>query len=135
MGLDQYAYRIKMANVKDDLNFKAGTTYDNVTKLDDLGNNMDFAYWRKFYPLDGWMRQLYAAKGGDDKFNCRCVRLEEEDLDKLYSEAQNLDFYEGGYCSSAQEEKEYEYNYLMEFIKRAKEAIDEGDAIYYSNWW
>lgn len=135
MGLDQYAYRVKMANVKDDLSFKTGTTYDVTTKLDDLGNNMDFAYWRKFYPLDDWMRRLYAAKGGNYEFNRDYVRLYEEDLDKLYSEAQNLDFYEGGYCSSAQEEKEYEYDYLMDFILRAKVAINEGDAIYYSNWW
>ncbi len=135
MGLDQYAYRVKMANVRSDINFKAGTTYDNVTKLDDLGNNMDFAYWRKFYPLDNWMQRLYIKRGGKDGFNCNLVRLYEEDLDKLYNEAQHLDFYEGGYCSSAQEEKEYEYSHLMEFIKEAKEAIDEGDAIYYSNWW
>jgi len=135
MGLDQYAYRVKIANVKDDLSFKTGTTYDNITKLDDLGNNMDFDYWRKFYPLDDWMRRLYAAKGGKNGFNCDCVRLEEEDLDKLYNEAQRLDFYEGGYCSSAQEEKDYEYSHLMKFIQKAKEAIDEGDAIYYNNWW
>ncbi len=135
MGLDQYAYRVKMANIKDDLSFKTGTTYDVTTKLDDLGNNMDFAYWHKFYPLDSWMRSLYLARGGKGSFNYDCVRLHEEDLDKLYDEAQHLAFYEGGYCNSAQEEKEYEYSHLMEFIKKAKEAIDKGDAIYYSNWW
>ena len=135
MGLDQYAYRVKMANVKDDFSFKDGTTYDNTTGLDDLGNDMDFAYWRKFYPLDQWMRNLYFNKGGKGEFNRDCVRLDKEELDKLYNEAQGVDFYEGGYYSSAQEEKECEYSYLMNFIRRAKEAIDEGDAIYYSNWW
>ena len=58
MGLDQCAYRVKMANVKGDFSFTAGKMYDRNTKLDDLGNDMDFAYWRKFYPLDQWMRNL-----------------------------------------------------------------------------
>ena len=135
MGLDQYAYRVKMANVKDDLSFTAGKVYDRNTGVDDLGNDMGFAYWRKFYPLDQWMRNLYLNKGGKGDFNCKLVRLYGEDLDKLYNEAQRLNFYEDGYYSSAQEEKEYEYDYLMDFILRAKVAINEGDAIYYSNWW
>lgn len=134
MGLDQYAYRVKMQNVKDDLDFERGR-YNDTTGMDDLNNDLDFDYWRKFYPLDNWMRGIYLAKGGTDNFNCNPVRLEEEDLDNLYAAAQSLDFYADNYYNDSRREKEEEYSHLMKFIAKAKKAIDEGDAVYYDNWW
>lgn len=134
MGLDQYAYRIKMKNVKSDFAFERGR-YNNMTGMDNLGNDLDFDYWRKFSPLDDWMRYLYLTKGGTDNFNLIPVRLTEEDLDNLYVAAQSLDFYADGYYNNPQQEKEEEYSHLMKFIAKAKKAIDEGDAVYYDNWW
>ena len=134
MGLDQYAYRIKMQNVKDDLAFKR-ENYNVSTGMDSLGNDLDFDYWRKFYPLDNWMRSIYLVKGGTDEFNCNPVRLTKEDLDNLHAAAQSLDFYTGGYYNNPQKEKEEEYDHLMKFIAKAKQAINEGDAVYYDNWW
>ena len=134
MGLDQYAYRVKMKNVKNDFDFERGR-YNDATGMDDLGNDLDFDYWRKFYPLDNWMRGIYSAKGGTGDFNCNPVRLTEEDLDNLHTAAQSLDFYAGNYYNDSQKEKEEEYGHLMKFIAKAKQAIDEGDAVYYDNWW
>lgn len=134
MGLDQYAYRVKMQNVKNDFVFKRGR-YNDTTGMDDLNNDLDFDYWRKFYPLDDWMRGVYLAKGGTDNFNLIPLRLTEDDLDDLYAAAQNLDFYAGGYYNDPQREKEEEYSHLMQFIAKAKKAIAEGDAVYYDNWW
>lgn len=134
MGLDQYAYRVKMKNVKNDFVFERGW-YNNTTGMDDLGNDLDFDYWRKFSPLDAWMRGVYLAKGGTDNFNLNPVRLTEEDLDNLYAAAQHIDFYAAGYYNDPQREKEEEYSHLIRFIFKAKKAIAEGDAVYYDNWW
>ena len=126
MSLQQYAYRIKKQNVKNDFIFKC-SEYRNESGVDRLGNDMRFDYWRKFSALDDWMRGVYLAKGGTDNFNLHPVRLTEKDLDKLYAAAQSLDFYKG--------RKEEEYDHLMKFITKARQAIDEGDAVYYDNWW
>lgn len=133
MGLDQYAYRVKRQNVIDDLKFKQGRLLsDGVT--DELGNDIGFDYWRKFYPLNRWAGNLYVKKGGTNEFDCAVVRLDEDALDELYELAQDDEFYEDGYYHDAKREREAEYEHLMKFIRDAKEAITEGDAIYYSNW-
>lgn len=57
MGLDQYAYARKG---------------DNKTQI---------CYWRKHANLQGYMEDLYYAKGGEaDTFNCVEVELNEQDL-------------------------------------------------------
>lgn len=135
MSLQQYAYRVKMQNVKNDFIFKC-SEYRNESGVDGLGNDMRFDYWRKFSALDDWMRGVYLDKGGTDNFNLHPVRLTEKDLDNLYVAVQSLDFYKGRYnYNEPQRKKEEEYDHLMKFITKARRAIDEGDAVYYDNWW
>lgn len=76
MGLDMYAFTTSkdvmdrdFLRPSDDVNFK---------KLDD-----SFFYWRKFYELDDWMKDLFYSKGGTEEFNCAAVRLTRRDIDKL----------------------------------------------------
>ena len=59
MGLDQYAFAIK----------------------DD--ERVELAYWRKHANLQGWMQELYHARGGTEDFNCIPVALDNDDLDRL----------------------------------------------------
>lgn len=133
MGLDQYAYRVKAKNVIDDFNFHKGDRL--AYGGDTLGNDLDFDYWRKFYPLDRWAEEVYDRKGGKDVFNCSYVRLERGDLDELEKLAQKDEFYEDDYFESTEEAKEWQYDHMMQFIKNAREAMNDGDAVYYSNWW
>lgn len=133
MGLDQYAYRVKKQNVIDNLNFYEGDRLEFGP--DTLGNDLDFDYWRKFYPLDRWAEEVYDRKGGKDVFNCSNVRLDLKDLDELEKLAQEDEFYDDDYFTSPQEGREWHYEHLMRFIKNAREAINSGDAVYYSNWW
>lgn len=133
MGLDQYAYRVKHQNVISGLSFKHGRLLsDGVT--DELGNDLGFDYWRKFYPLNRWACGIYVKKSGKGEFNCAEVKLDKEDLDELYALAQTDEFYQNGYYEDAKKERELEYDHLMKFIENAKTAISKGDAIYYSNW-
>ncbi|MGN8833531.1 hypothetical protein ACTNDZ_13445 [Selenomonas montiformis] len=122
MGLDQFAYRVMKQNVIDDLTFKQ-------EEIPEDGNDMDFDYWRKFRSLNDWCYDLYRKKGGTGEFNCDNVRLTKDDLDDLYRAAQRDEFYQDT------EERDMEYAHLMNFIQNAKQAIAEGDAVYYSNWW
>lgn len=73
MGLDMFAYMMRAEDVGD---------AQTDIKLTD--GSQQFAYWRKFNHLHGFMEDLYFEKGGQsDCFNCVTVRLEAEDLDNL----------------------------------------------------
>ena len=136
MGLDQYAYRVKKENVIDNLNFKAGEWEPGHP--DKFGNDLDFDYWRKFHSLDDWMLDLYRSKGGKEEFNCRYIRVAKEDLDKLKKDMEKADFYSSDveyFGMRAEEIKEEQLEHMLSFIDKAKNAIDAGDAVYYSNWW
>lgn len=140
MGLDMYAYRVADDGRRPLPDVDAQFTNDDRTS--DLNGDpvfrmidKDFYYWRKHPDLHGWMRRLYEQKGGTDpQFNCNNVRLMIEDLDDLeiairfgiLPPTSGLFF---GISSPECREDD-----LM-FIARARDAISEGDAIYYSSWW
>ena len=79
MGLDMYGYTMNAEFVGD------RQTDVNVSEDErDEAELNQFAYWRKFNHLHGWMEKLYRQKGGKaDVFNCCTVRLELEDLERL----------------------------------------------------
>lgn len=65
MGLDQYAYIAGKAQ-------------------DDYNNHQEISYWRKHPNLQGWMENLFYAKGGQcDSFNGVELELTWDDIDKL----------------------------------------------------
>ncbi|MFZ9240692.1 MAG: hypothetical protein ACO22R_06095 [Chitinophagaceae bacterium] len=129
MGLDMYAWRVKQENAKGD--FEIVKTNDNECITEEL------FYWRKHHDLHGWMERLYRAKGGDmPSFNCVPVRLYDFDLDNLLIDVvnNNLPTTTGFFFGNNEPDEESMYNDLQ-FIVKAKQAIREGDAVYYDSWW
>ena len=96
----------------------------------------NFAYWRKFNNLHQWMANLYYAKGGkSEDFNCTTVRLMKEDLDKLWEEAATLKPASGFFWGSEDEMTQEDIDEVQSFITRAREAINDGKAVFYDSWW
>ena len=98
----------------------------------------DFAYWRKFNHLHGWMERLYREKGGvSEDFNCDTVRLMPEDLDRLESMAKSkaLTPTAGFFFGSGEPFDDDDKEEVLSFITRAREAIEQGYAVFYSSWW
>ena len=125
MGLDMYAWRVKAENAVGDFDFNG-----------DADKPVELFYWRKHHDLHGWMQDLYASKGGDHEFNCIPVRLTLEDLDNLEQDLkanqlpETIGFFFGDNPPD-DETKERD----LDFIAKAREAITEGDAVYYDSWW
>jgi len=95
----------------------------------------EIMYWRKHPNLHGWMENLYYEKQGEENlFNSAPVELTSEDLDLLEKDIleNRLPHTEGfffGESRSGVNEKD------LEFIKLAREAIAEGDRVFYDSWW
>jgi len=129
MGLDQYAYR-RLPDEDSDC---------NVTIVD----------WRKHNRLHGWMEQLWEDKGrpnfkeadsqamGD--FNCVEVEVTLSDLEQLEAHIVDKKLPEtGGFffgSDSYEEYEEYHKETDLKFILEAREAIADGQKVYYSSWW
>jgi hypothetical protein len=123
MGLDQFAYCI-----------------------DNNGDKEELAYWRKHPNLQGWMQNLWENKGrpgltednsgnmlGD--FNCIPVELNKEDLDDLEDaiHGSGLPDTVGFFFGSNSDDHYKEQD--LDFIKKAREALDSGLSVYYDSWW
>lgn len=117
MGLDQYA----------------GT-------VDEKGNEMVLAEWRKHNRLQGWMEDLFISKTKKpkDELNCQKIYLTKEDVDKLASDIQNKNLPQtSGFFYGNDSYERYETLQTNDeiFIERAKEALSEGLKVYYTCWW
>lgn len=136
MGLDQYAY----------------ATPKGTDEQEEL------AYWRKHNRLQGWMEELWEDKGrpnapteqspmGD--FNCVPVELTLSDLEQLEAEVVNKTLPEtaGFFFGSdsfdwttedGESYGENDYYYKqddIQFIEKARKAIEEGKKVFYNCWW
>lgn len=95
----------------------------------------EIMYWRKHPNLHGWMQDLYYEKGGEaESFNCVPVELTSEDLDRLEKDIlenrlPHTDGFFFGESRSGINEKD------LEFIKLSREAIAEGERVFYDSWW
>jgi hypothetical protein len=130
MGLDMYAYKTK---------FKPSKEVDFQDELQGVQDQLeDLHYWRKHPNLHGWMESLYNEKGGQDEFNCRPVQLTSEDIQRLATALLETkpDLPEtAGFFFGSSEGSEDEIQDDLEFVKKAKQAIDEGYIVYYDSWW
>ena len=129
MGLDMFAWRVKAEDVVND--FEIAKDEEGHSKIEEI------FYWRKHHDLHGWMENLYRAKGGDkESFNCVKVRLTDTDLDNLMIDVMNkkLPATRGFFFGDNPQDDESVMNDLK-FITLAKQAIREGDAVYYDSWW
>ena len=95
----------------------------------------EIMYWRKHPNLHGWMENLYYEKQGEENpFNSAPVELTSEDLDLLEKDIlenrlpHTVGFFFGESRSGVNEKD-------LEFIKLAREAIAEGDRVFYDSWW
>ena len=120
MGLDQYAYAI-----------------------DNNGEKEELAYWRKHPNLQGWMENLWIAKGRPNsregyeynEFNCVPLELNEDDLNDLEDAVRGSGLPSTcGFFFGNDSDEHYKDNDL-EFIRKAREALDAGLVVEYSSWW
>jgi hypothetical protein len=117
--------------------------YAEVHKLIDRAKedgilDTDFAYWRKFNHLHGWMEELYRHKGGQsESFNCDTVRLMPDDLDALYvlAASKALAPTQGFFFGSYEPFNDDDKGEVIDFIQKARSAIRDGYAVLYSSWW
>ena len=136
MGLDMYAYTAPAELVGDQQVDLGDKLFDNGHPVE--GVDTDFAYWRKFNHLHGWMEQLYRKKGGTmPSFNCTTVRLMPEDLDVLESlaKAKALTPTAGFFFGGDELFDEDDQASVLEFVGKARAAIGEGKACVYDSWW
>ena len=125
-----YAFRVKAEDVIDDFNVREETD-GRKEKLEEL------AYWRKHHDLHGWMERLYRAKGGTkESFNCVPIRLTKADITCLEHDVLTNRLPETqGFFFGTNPPDEFTREQDMEFIKKAKIAMADGDAVYYESWW
>lgn len=119
MGLDQFAFAI-----------------------DNNGDKEELAYWRKHPNLQGWMEDLWASKGRPNahenspyEFNCVPIELTHEDLDALEQAITNnkLPSTVGFFFGSDSDEHYKEQD--LEFVNKARDALDSGLTVTYDSWW
>ena len=132
MGLDMHAITAlkETADKYPDVN-------PEFTEAERTTMNRDFAYWRKFNNLHGWMEALYRSKGGTGDFNCDYVRLHNEDIDSLESAAKNMDMapVAGFFFGSQEEFNDDDKAEVLGFCEKSRDAIKRGLAVYYYSWW
>ena len=123
MGLDQFAHAV-----------------------DKNGEKEELSYWRKHPNLQGWMEELWVKRGCPDRpnesdphgmsdFNCVPLELTLEDLQNLEDDINNqalpstAGFFFGSYSD------DYYQRQDLDFIKKARKAIDNGQTVVYNSWW
>jgi hypothetical protein len=123
MGLDQFAFAV-----------------------DKNGKREELACWRKHPNLQGWMENLWESKGrpnahedkdsnGMSDFNCVQLELTEEDLDSLEQDVTNASLPDTvGFFFGSNSDAVYGQQDL-EFVKKAREALDSGLTVVYYSWW
>lgn len=127
MGLDMYAFTMKAK--------EAGDTQTMSGWAEEIDRN-EIAYWRKFNHLHGWMGDLYREKGGTDEFNCVYVRLEQADLDRLKDALDKRKLvHTPGFFFGTSEWDDLHIIHTETFIQDAKQALLDGDAVFYYSWW
>lgn len=125
MGLDMYA-----------LTMKADTPRRRVDQDTSACTKADLLhFWRKHPDLHGWMEALYFRKGGaEDVFNCTSVELTLDDLDALEAAIMDGELPETcGFFFGVSDGSERDDDLV--FVTKARAAIANGLAVYYSSWW
>ena len=123
MGLDMYAYKHKESTPKVDFEW-----FENAEEL---------ACWRKHPNLHGWMEALYRKNNGaEDCFNGVCISLDRSDLEELETAVaqDDLPATTGFFFGSSWRTKE-ERQRDLDFINKARAAIDDGYSVFYVSSW
>lgn len=123
MGLDQYAFAV-----------------------DNNGEKEELAYWRKHPNLQGYMENLWEAKGkprlddanmgglGLSDFNCIPIELNSDDLDDLEDAVRGSGLPStAGFFFGSDSDDYYKSQDLS--LSKAREALDAGLTVVYDSWW
>ena len=147
MGLDQYAYVAAKAGEREQ--YWDGAEFDEKTR-DFVNSKMiqprEIAYWRKHPNLQGWMEQLWDAKGrpgadpGDERdfdFNGVELELTFDDILALERDIMNgkmakLDT-AGFFFGNPSDDHYREHD--LEFVKQAKAELFCGLKVFYNSSW
>jgi hypothetical protein len=130
MGLDMYAWVVSKDDAVDDFTIRSEAN-GRTEELSEL------YYWRKHHDLHGWMEQLYRSRNGDKQsFNCCPVRLYEHNLDALqFDLLNNMLPKTQGYFFGTNPPDDESLKDDLKFIELARDAIKDGNAVYYDSWW
>lgn len=134
MGLDMYAFTVDAKDAGD--NVVDLEVYDNENNTYLIAKTEIF-YWRKFNALHGWMEDLYRNKGGAKaSFNCTTVRLTSKDLDRLEMDTGNNKLVPiNGFFFGEQTLYPEDLESVADFVAKARQALADGNAVYYDSWW
>lgn len=123
MGLDMYVYKTSKENLKD------------ATNIIDEDKLKEVFYWRKHPNLHGWFENLYRSKGGDHKaFNCVYVEITRDDINNLEKVIHQKALpHTTGYFFGESEPEYIEED--LDFISKAREALQKGEILVYYSWW
>ena len=148
MGLDMYAYKSKhkperKCNARDYIKPGTDLRYDSHEKGDE-----QLHYWRKHPNLHGWMQELYTENegyinpdGGWVQFNTNSVEIDLDDLEALEKavKTRQLPYTEGFFFGESYWEDNFPHTDRdsddLEFIRKAREAIEQGFYVYYTSCW
>lgn len=136
MGLDAYAYRAKRAGQRED--FYEGAAFNGETREfenPDVEKPEEIAYWRKHPGLHDFMKNAWENAGNTGEFNGDELELT---LDILY----DLELAVKSRCLRAtpgfffgSDSSEYYHDTDLKFIGDARQAISEGDLVFYNSSW
>lgn len=124
VGLDMYAYKVPKHH---------GNTTFNISDDIPQEDRRQFAYWRKFNALHGWMERRAREAGWTEEFNVVPFKLDAALLDQLESELDILEPVQG-FFFGAQEVHPDDVRDAKTFIEEARSALDLYD-VYYNSWW
>ena len=131
MGLDMYAYKVVDPENPSPIHLLTEADYMPLEGM----QSEELWYWRKHPNLHGWMEHLYYKKGGKaESFNSVNVVLTKEDLNELENciNAKNLPHTAGFFFGESSDEDAIDD---LKFVQAAREAIKEGNVVYYTSWW
>lgn len=126
MGLDMYAF-ISSAKPED-------VKVANDTDGKELPPMTQLKYWRKHADLHGWFENQWQLQGNTEEFNCEFLEVTDDMLRQLEIDLANNNFDEarGFFWGSSSEE---DWEDTIDFITKAKTAIEDGWHVYYYSWW
>ena len=136
MGLDQYAYRAKRAGQRSE--FYEGASFNaEIREFQnfDVEKPEEIAYWRKHPGLQGFMRDAWENAGNVGEFNGDELEIT---LDILYDlelavKSRALPSTPGFFFGS--DSSDYYADTDLKFIGDARQAIAEGDLVFYNSSW
>lgn len=138
MGLDQYAYVTGNKGDRDKY-YEFGKYNPETNEWDNpkMSPPQELCYWRKHPNLQGWMENLFYAKGGTGDFNCEELELTWEDVDKLekdiksgrVSDLGTTGFFFGDPSDDYYRERD------LQFCIDAKAELFLGRKVFYNSSW